>query len=96
MAATTTKATFTLDEAAMSSLEDAATRLAMPKSAVVREAILEFHARIGRLSERERINMLRAFDELVPQIPIRSPESVDDELAELRRSRKAGGRRHRS
>jgi hypothetical protein len=56
----------------------------MPKSAVVREAILEFHARIGWLSERGVSIMLRAFDELVPQIPIRSQENVDEELAELR------------
>jgi hypothetical protein len=90
------KVTFTLDEAAVTSLEDAAARLAMPKSAVVREAILEFHARIGRLGERERINMLRNFDQLIPQIPERSADTVDRELAELRRSRKAGGRQHRT
>lgn len=94
--AATTKVTFTLDEPALKSLQDAAERLSRSKSEVVREAILEFHARIDRLSERDRIKMLRAFDELVPQIPLRDPESVDRELAELRRSRKAGGRRHRS
>jgi hypothetical protein len=94
--AATTKVTFTLDEPAVKSLQDAAERLSLSKSEVVREAILEFHARIGQLSERERIGMLRAFDKLVPPIPVRSQESVDRELAELRRSRRAGGRRHRS
>jgi len=89
----TAKVTFTLDKTAVTSLEDAAARLAMPKSAVVREAILEFHARIGRLGERERINMLRNFDQLIPQIPERSADSVDRELAELRKSRRTGGRR---
>ncbi len=90
------KATFTLDPAAQKSLQDAAERLSMSKSEVVREAILEFHARIGQLGERERIAMLRAFDELVPQIPLRSSESADQELAEVREARKAGGRRRRS
>jgi hypothetical protein len=89
----TTKATFTLDEAAVTSLQDAAERLGLSKSEVVREAILEFHARIGRMGERERISMLRAFDELVPQIPDRDTASVDQELAELGLARRAGGRR---
>lgn len=42
----------------------------MPKSEVVREAILEFH-RIGRLGEREPTALLRVFDDLVPKIPPR-------------------------
>lgn len=92
MGTAATKVTFTLDEAALASLRDAAERLAMSKSEVVREAILEFHARIGRMGERERIGMLRAFDELVPQIPDRDAESVDRELADLRLARRAGGR----
>ena len=96
MGMTATKTTFTLDEPALTSLRDAAERLSMSKSEVVREAILEFHARIGRLGERERINMLRAFDELVPQIPLGPAESADNELAEIRRARKGGGRLHKS
>ncbi|HEY6991022.1 MAG TPA: ribbon-helix-helix protein, CopG family [Bryobacteraceae bacterium] len=90
----TTKVTFTLDRISMERLQDAADRLAMAKSEVVREAIMEFHDRIGRLSDRERSKMLRAFDELVPRIPKRSAAGVDAELTEVRRARKAAGRRH--
>jgi hypothetical protein len=63
----TTKVSFTLDQVAMEKLQDAATRLALPKSEIVRKAILEFHDRLGRLTETERFVMLRAFDELVPK-----------------------------
>jgi predicted transcriptional regulator len=87
-----TKVTFTLDEATLQRLEDAATQLVMPKSEVVREAIQEFHDRLGRLSERERLSMLRAFDEFVPRILSRSPADADREIAEIRRARKSGGR----
>jgi hypothetical protein len=89
----TTKVTFTLDEVAVSRLQEASTRLALPKSEIVREAIIEFYERMGRLSERERLGMLRAFDELVPKIPARPASDVDHELAELRKARRAGGRR---
>jgi len=47
----------------------------------------------GRLGERERLDMLRAFDRLVPKIPARSVASADRELAEIRKARKTGGRR---
>jgi hypothetical protein len=89
----TTKVTFTLDETALSRLQDASARLARPKSEIVREAILEFHERIGRLSERERTAMLRAFDELIPKIPTRPAAAVERELSDLRRARRTSGRR---
>jgi hypothetical protein len=92
----TTKVTFTLDRQAIERLQDAAERLALPKSEVVREAIMEFHDRLGKLSERERVAMLRTFDEVVPRIPEGSSAAVDRELAELRRARRTGGRRTRS
>ena len=89
----TTKATFTLDEDAVRALERAAARLRVPKSQVVREAIVEYEARSDRLSERERIRMLRVFDEWLPQTPSRPQAEVEKELAELRRERRSGGRR---
>jgi hypothetical protein len=89
----TTKVTFTLDDTALSRLQDASARLALPKSEIVREAIIEFHDRIGRLSERERTRMLRVFDELIAKLPSRPAAAVDRELAELRRARRTGGRR---
>ncbi|MGA3044242.1 MAG: ribbon-helix-helix domain-containing protein [Bryobacteraceae bacterium] len=92
----TTKVTFTLDHATIARLQQAAARMAMPKSEVVRAAIADYYDRIGRLSEPERLRMLRAFDDLVPRIPNRSAAEVDRELNSIRRARKAGGRRHAS
>ena len=90
----TTKVTFTLDDKSIGLLAEAAARLAIPQSEVVREAIIEFHDRIGRLSERERHTLLRAFDDLVPKIPRRRPAGeVDREIEDIRNARRAGGRR---
>jgi hypothetical protein len=89
----TTKVSFTLDQVAMEKLQEAATRLALPKSEIVRKAILEFHDRLGRLTETERFVMLRAFDELVPKIPSRGAAAVSREIAALRQARRSGGRR---
>jgi len=87
------KVTFTLDEATIERLQQAAACLALPKSEVVREAILDLSERIGRLSERERLNLLRTFDELVPRIPKRGDRQVEQELKAIRRARLSGGRR---
>jgi hypothetical protein len=91
----TTKVTFTLDNLAIQRLQDAAERLAVSKSEVVRDAILDFHDRLGQLSDRERSAMLRTFDEVIPKIPVRSAAAVDRELAEVREARRSGGRRSR-
>jgi hypothetical protein len=87
------KATFTFDEATVRRLNEASARLARPKSQIVREAIHEYYSRLDRLSEQERDSMLRAFDELAPAIPARGRAEVNRELREIRRSRKAGGKR---
>jgi hypothetical protein len=89
----TTKVTFTLDPATISRLDEAADRLALPKSEIVREAIHEFSERIGRLSDRERLKMLRTFDEVIPRIPERSAREVARELKAIRQARRSGGRR---
>jgi len=89
----TIKVTFTLDAETISRLSAAAERLALPKSAVVREAIRDFNDRAGRLSERERRQMLGAFDRLVPAIPPRPLRDVERELTEIRNARRAVGRR---
>lgn len=86
------KATFTLDEETALALSRTAERLNRPKSAVVREAILEHSERAERLSTAERRRMLAAFDDLVPKIPGRPATEVDAELGEIRRSRRHGGR----
>jgi predicted transcriptional regulator len=91
----TIKVTFTLDDDTIARLRATAERLAIPKSEVVREAIRDFSDRAGRLSERQRRRLIEAFDRLVPKIPARPLRDVERELAELRRSRRAGGRQLR-
>ncbi len=87
-----TKVTFTLDEATITRLNDAAQRLTIPKSEVVREAIQEYHERIGRLSGSERRRMLADFDRLVPLIPSRPQAEVKREIEGIRKARRRGGR----
>jgi hypothetical protein len=90
----TTKVTFTLDNATITRLERAAATLSKPKSEIVREAIHDYSERIGKLSEPERLRMLKVFDELFPKIPTRDQREVDRELKEIRRARRSGGRLH--
>jgi Arc/MetJ-type ribon-helix-helix transcriptional regulator len=87
------KATFTLDENTAAKLDEAARQLVKPKSEVVREAVQEYHARMNRLSERERQRILRALDELAPLVPNRTQADVNRELRAIRLARRAGGRR---
>jgi len=89
----TTKVTFTLDGDTIARLRATADRLAVAKSAVVREAIREFSERAGRLRDRERRQLLETFDRVVPRIPSRPLGEVERELAGLRRARREGGRR---
>ena len=92
----TTKVTFTFDPATITRLNDAAQRLAKPKSEIVREAIHDYHQRIGRLSEEEKQRMLRALDKLAASPQTRTQAEMEAELKEIRRARRHGGRRHPS
>ena len=85
--------TFSLDEETAARLTRAAEALRKPKSLVVREAIHDYSERIGKLSESERKRLLGVFDRLVPEIDERPLQAVADELDELRRARRRGGRR---
>ena len=87
------KMTFTLDDKTVAALNQAAQRLARPRSAVVREAIREYGARAGCLSEEERRRMLRSIDAVLRTPPTRSRAAVERELADIRRARRGGGRR---
>jgi predicted transcriptional regulator len=87
------KVTFTVDEETLATLQTTARRLSKPQSAVVREAIREYGARAGRLSEDERRRMLRSIDALLSHRPDRTAAAVDRELAEVRSARRGGGRR---
>lgn len=87
------KVTFTLDDGTVASLERTATRLSRPKSQVVREAIRFYGEQIDQLSDAERDQMLRVFDKVTDLIPDRPRAEVEDELAEVNRARRSGGRR---
>ena len=87
------KMTFTLDDETAAVLRKTTERLAKPQSAIVREAIREYGARAGRLSEDERRRMLRAIDAVLSQPAARTPAMVDRELRAVRSARRRGGRR---
>jgi hypothetical protein len=87
------KMTFSLDAETAARLRTTADRVRLPQSQVVREALAEYAARIGRLGEDERAGLLRAFDRLLPAVPRKAAASVDAELRELRAARRRGGRR---
>src|ERR1041385_6963394 len=88
-----TKVTFTVDEATVARLNEASARLGLPKSQVVREAILDFYDRIGKLSERERHSAPRALDEFFARPASTDSRAVDRELRQLRETRRTGGRK---
>jgi hypothetical protein len=87
------KVTFSLDADTVARLRTAAERLHRPQSQVVREAIAEYGARIGRLSDAERVALLRVFDRLLPGVPAKPAAAVDEELRAIRAARRRGGRR---
>jgi hypothetical protein len=66
--------------------------LAKPKSQIVRDAVAEYHQRMGKVGESERLRLLKIFDELVPTFPKRPRKEVQAELREIRRARRHGGR----
>jgi len=90
------KMTFTLDDPTVAALRRSAARLGRPRSEVVRLAIRDYAGRVGKLAEPERLRLLRLFDEVVPRIPWRPAAAVDREIDEVRRNRRAGGRRSAS
>jgi metal-responsive CopG/Arc/MetJ family transcriptional regulator len=87
------KVTFTLDDGTVASLERTAARLSKPKSQVVREAIRLYGEQTDRLSDEEREQMLELFDDVTARVPHRPRADVEEELAEVRRARRSGGRR---
>ena len=87
------KMTFTVDEETAETLQRTARRLSRPQSAIVREAIREYAAHAGRLSEDERRRMLRSIDALISVPPDRSAADVSREIAAVRAVRRRGGRR---
>lgn len=88
------KMTFTFDEQTVNELNTTAARLSKPKSEVVREAIHDYHLKSDRLSESERRRMLKVLEEYMKLPPTRTQAEVDREIAEIRASRRSGGRLH--
>jgi hypothetical protein len=87
------KITVTLDAATVAMINDAAARLSLPKSRIVRDAVREFHGSIDELSRAEKKEMLDALSLYLPQIATRSRAATERELREIRESRRRGGRR---
>ena len=85
--------TFSVDEQTVQTLKRTAERLNKPQSMVVREAVAEYAARAGRLTEGERRTMLKAVDEMMKQPPTRPEAEVARELRAVRTGRRQGGRR---
>jgi predicted transcriptional regulator len=90
------KVTFTLDEASVEKLTEAAARRRIPKSQALREAIADYSGKEIRMSDEERERKLRAIREIMASPPTRPQAEVEKELKELRRARRHGGRLHRA
>ena len=90
------KMTFTLDQATADRIDRTARRLGVPKSGVVREAIAEYAANAGSLTDAERTRMLGVLDHMMAQPPTRTAAAVDREIEGVRAARRAGGRRSQS
>jgi predicted transcriptional regulator len=88
------RVTFSLDDATVETIRRTATRLKKPQSQVVREAVADYAARSDSLSAGEQRRLLDALDRLRAAAPTRPGRAVDAELADLRRVRRTGGRRH--
>ena len=90
------KLTFSVDEATAQTLRLTAERLGKPQSMIVREAVADYAARAGRLTELERRTMLKAIDRIMRQPAARPQRQVHAELRQVRSARRHGGRAHSS
>jgi len=90
------KVTFSVDDQTARTLRTTAERLGKSQSLVVREAVAEYAARSGRLTEAERRRLLAALDEMMKRPPTRSQAAMEREIREIRRARRQGGRLHPS
>jgi hypothetical protein len=88
------KVTYTLDDATVATIRLTAERLRKPQSQIVREAVQHYAARAARLTDEERREKLRLFDQLLARVPSRSPREVEAEIRDIRRLRRLRGRRH--
>jgi hypothetical protein len=89
------KMTFTLDAHTAETLRRTASRLKKPQSAVIREAVQDYASKADRLTDQERNRMLETLDRALARSPGRSQAEVDKEIAGIRATRRAGGRKSR-
>ena len=87
------KRTFVLDEESAVYLDRTASRLGVPKSWVVREALRAYGEQLGRLTNEERDQALAAFDRAIADVPARPRAEVEAELDQLVVARRRGGRK---
>jgi predicted transcriptional regulator len=86
------KFTFVFDDETARTLRATAARLRKSQSLVVREAVAEYAAHAGRLTDSERRRMLTTIDGLRRQPASRSGEAVRAEIRAVRKARRHGGR----
>lgn len=89
------RVTFSLDDATVAQIRQTAARLRKAQSHVVRDAVADYAARVGQLSESERAHALSVLERLRAAKPTRPLADVERELQSVRAARRAGGRRHR-
>jgi hypothetical protein len=87
------KFTFVFDDETARALRMTAARLRKSQSLVVREAVAEYAAHAGRLTERERRRMLTTIDSLRRQPASQSGDAVTAEIRAVRKARRQGGRK---
>ena len=87
------KSTFTLDDTTVLTIRRIAEREVKPQSLVVREAVAHYAARDEKSTPEERARWLGTFDELVAHVAPRPRHAIEEEVAAVRRSRRAGWRR---
>jgi hypothetical protein len=88
------KFTFVFDDETARALRATATRLGKSQSLVVREAVAEYAAHAGRLTDTERRRMLETIDALMRRPAPRTREAAAAEIRAVRRARRQGGRKH--
>lgn len=86
------KVTYSLDGATVRRIRAVSSRLGIPQSQMVREAVADYAARKDRLSEAERLRMLEVLERIRESPPSRPQEEVDAELREIRAARKRAWR----
>lgn len=86
------KVTYSFDEATVRRIRAVSSRLGIPQSQMVREAVADYAARKDRLSEAERLRMLEVLERIRDSPPSRPQEEVDAELREIRAARKRAWR----